>query len=200
MRKSSLVISPVIILAGLYGLGKIGARKIGLDETQGIGLYVFKLSETVEKVDDVIDRGLAKMGIKETRGVRNNNPGNIEKGDNWRGLSAVQTDSRFAQFDSPVFGIRAIMVLLRNYQTRHNINTIDGVIDRYAPAGDDNPHHENYVNFVASEVGVGRGDVINLVDDAPTIIKVVSAIVRFENGYQPYPWTVYNNAYMEYLR
>jgi len=36
------------------------------------------------------------------RGIRNHNPGNIEKGDPWQGLAADQSgDPRFAVFAAP---------------------------------------------------------------------------------------------------
>ena len=44
-----------------------------------------------------------------TRGLRNNNPGNIRHGSSqWQGMSAEQPDNAFIKFDDPVYGIRAI--------------------------------------------------------------------------------------------
>ena len=39
------------------------------------------------------------------RGIRNNNPGNIRKGEKWKGLSPIQNDSSFCVFKSPEYGI-----------------------------------------------------------------------------------------------
>ena len=52
------------------------------------------------------------------RGIRNNNPGNIECGSPWQGLRTQKerTDNRFAQFTDPVFGIRALACVLITYQ------------------------------------------------------------------------------------
>ena len=43
------------------------------------------------------------------RGIRNHNPGNIDKGADWEGLADDQSsDSRFCVFKDPVWGIRAM--------------------------------------------------------------------------------------------
>ena len=50
------------------------------------------------------------------RGIRNNNPGNIRHGGSkWQGMSETQTDDEYIQFDDPVYGIRALAKLLKNY-------------------------------------------------------------------------------------
>ena len=118
------------------------------------------------------------------RGIRNNNPGNIEKGDNWRGLSRDQSsDARFAVFNAPVWGIRAIARLLKNYGARHGIDTVRGAINRWAP-----PHENDtsaYVNAVAQRVGVSPDSRISLSNPA-TLTRIIPAIIQHENGQQPY--------------
>ena len=69
------------------------------------------------------------------RGIRNNNPLNIVKGQNWKGERHPQTDRRFEEFESMQYGIRAGFKLLRNYITGFNgltskINTIDTIIKK----------------------------------------------------------------------
>jgi len=115
------------------------------------------------------------------RGLRNNNPGNIEKGANWRGLSSQQTDSRFAQFISPQWGIRAMAIILRNYTVLHGINTIAGIVERWAP-GHENPT-VTYADFVAERVGVNPNAEIDVVAALP---RIIPAMIEFENGVQPY--------------
>jgi len=69
------------------------------------------------------------------RGIRNNNPGNIEWGERWQGLDELRPDRdpRFAQFISPEDGIRALAKTLQTYQKKHGISTIEGIISRLAP-------------------------------------------------------------------
>lgn len=54
------------------------------------------------------------------RGIRNNNPGNIRWGDEWKGLvpETQRTDKSFCQFKSAEYGIRAMIIILRNYQRK----------------------------------------------------------------------------------
>ncbi len=58
------------------------------------------------------------------RGIRNNNPGNIRKGDNWQGLAAEQTDEAFCVFRSAEYGIRALVKVLLNYEKKYGLNTV----------------------------------------------------------------------------
>src|SRR5690606_5584704 len=69
------------------------------------------------------------------RGVRNSNPGNLEWGDPWQGLVPVEqrTDSRFCQFVTPAYGIRALALTLITYYDRHRISTVEDAISRWAP-------------------------------------------------------------------
>lgn len=51
--------------------------------------------------------------IKQPRGIRNNNPGNIRRSsDPWQGLAKEQIDREFFKFKSSVYGIRALARLL----------------------------------------------------------------------------------------
>ena len=119
----------------------------------------------------------------QTKGIRLNNPGNIEHGQKWQGLSDVQADPRFCSFTDPEYGIRAIGKILSTYQTKYKIKTIEGMINRWAPA------HENptavYVSNVAKWSGFGAKVSINI-KDRETLAKITKAIIRQENGVQPY--------------
>jgi hypothetical protein len=122
---------------------------------------------------------------KPTRGERNNNPGNIDRGkDKWQGMAADQSgDPRFIVFTSPQFGIRAIARLLLNYQ-RKGVNTVRKIIDRWAPPVENNT--EAYIRAVADGLGVKPEAVIDL-DDVNVMFPLVKAIIRHENGRCIYP-------------
>lgn len=121
----------------------------------------------------------------QARGIRLNNPGNIEHGDTWRGMAAAQDDPRFIAFTEPVYGLRALARLLLNYQRKHGIRTIDGLIKRYAPPCENNT--KAYADAVAKACGVAPTDPIDVAARLPDIIP---AIVRHENGSQPYDQAV----------
>lgn len=67
------------------------------------------------------------------RGIRNNNPANIKRGSNWKGLSPVQSDKDFCVFDSPAYGVRALICVLRTYVYKYKLNTISSIIFRFCP-------------------------------------------------------------------
>lgn len=115
------------------------------------------------------------------RGIRNCNPGNIERGkDRWLGMSADQSsDPRFLVFDKPESGIRALMRVLINYQERHDINTLRGAINRWAPPGENNSGA--YVQHVARLTGLDPDETLDFLDGY-ICTAVTKAIIRHENG------------------
>ena len=123
-----------------------------------------------------------EIGMNEPkipRGIRNNNPGNIELSrDVWVGQAEHQTDGRFIQFNEPVYGIRALMKVLLNYQKLHKLKTIRRMIHRWAP-----PHENKSVDyslFVAQRMGIGVAVPFSF--DRKKLIHMAEAITRFENG------------------
>lgn len=120
--------------------------------------------------------------IIKTRGIRNNNPGNLEKnGTPWIGLSDKQTDSRFYQFSTPEYGIRALARTLITYYEKHNITTVRGIINRWAPASENDT--ASYIAAVSKAVRVGPDERINVRD---RLIDLTAAIIKHENGVNPY--------------
>lgn len=116
-----------------------------------------------------------------TRGLRNNNPGNIRRGITWKGMAAVQTDKEYIVFETPAYGIRAMGRVLDTYKNRYGLNTIRGIIERWAPASENDT--ASYVAHVARVVGVGPDAQLT----AAHRPLLVAAIVKHENGVQPYP-------------
>ena len=117
------------------------------------------------------------------RGVRNMNPGNLRRsGTPWQGKSAQQTDSAFVQFDSPVYGIRALARVLKTYRASYGRDTVREIIQRWAPPNENNTGA--YVAAVAAEMGIQPDE-----EFPPTegnMLALVRAIIQHENGMQPY--------------
>ncbi len=126
----------------------------------------------------VIEEGLDMIG-RATRGERNNNPGNIDKGQPWQGLATAQPDSRFASFVSPEYGIRALGKLLLTYYRTYGLDTINGIISRWAPSVENNTNA--YAAAVARETGFDANQEIDLTDH-DALFAVAKAIIRHENG------------------
>jgi hypothetical protein len=122
--------------------------------------------------------------MSNSRGIRNNNPGNIEyNGIDWDGMAEDQKDPRFVVFKDPEWGIRAMAKILINYQKYHNINTIFSAIHRWAPPTEN--HTAGYASYVAQHSEVGIDDEINFSD--PVLLgKIIKAMITMENGSQPY--------------
>ena len=128
---------------------------------------------------------LRLMKFKNTRGYRNNNPGNLRHGSQWAGLSKKQTDTSFCQFDSMYMGLRALCKLLSNYIKNGN-NTIEKIISRYAPANENNT--KSYISSVCSLSGISSSRVLvypNTETSVYDISKIVAGIVCVENGDKP---------------
>ena len=117
------------------------------------------------------------------RGIRNNNPGNIRKGEKWKGLSEHQTDSSFCIFVSPEYGIRALVKILLTYYKKYKINTVKKIISRYAPPSENET--ESYIKSVANQLGVASDEEIDL-SSVAVLAVLLRAIIRHENGEQPY--------------
>lgn len=113
----------------------------------------------------------------QPRGLRNNNPGNIEDGDFARSLPGYAgSDGRFAIFDSPEAGTQAKSRLLGSYIQR-GFDTPAEIINRWAPPSDNNPT-ASYAAYVAQRVGIGVNDRVTP-DQIPALAQ---AIAEFENG------------------
>lgn len=127
------------------------------------------------------------------RGIRNNNPGNIRWGDEWKGLvpPGKRTDKDFCQFLESKWGIRALVKVLLNYRKRpgmpgvgnSGIDTVREIISRWAPPNENNT--EAYIQSVAKACGVKPNEAIDITDKS-LVLKMVKAIIQHENGVQPY--------------
>lgn len=115
------------------------------------------------------------------RGIRNNNPGNIRHGDNWKGLADEQLDDAFATFVDVQHGIRAIGKILLTYERKYGLNTVAGIIDRWAPPSENDT--ASYIEHVAKRLGVDPHAPINVSEHLEDLI---TAIILHENGMNPY--------------
>lgn len=125
--------------------------------------------------------------IFQARGIRNNNPGNIEAGnDNWHG--ATGSDGRYLIFSAPVYGLRAISRILDTYANKYRLFNIDGIIRRWAPEHENDT--ESYISHVEKLVGKNRFEALDEMDRS----LLIAAIVKHENGSQPYDWDLIGSA------
>ncbi|WP_431978491.1 structural protein [Pseudomonas fluorescens] len=124
----------------------------------------------------------------KTRGVRNNNPGNIDyvPANKWRGQLPPNTalEKRFARFDTPENGIRALGKLLLTYQDKHGLKTVEAIISRWAPSNENDT--SAYVRAVEVNTGTKPGAAVDL-RTAGVMQGFVKAIIHHENAGFAYP-------------
>lgn len=126
-----------------------------------------------------------KVNVKKLpRGIRNNNPLNIRKGNNWKGERPVQDDPSFEQFVSMEWGIRAGFILLREYMTgyhgiTHKFNTIELIIKRWAPPTENATR--KYIDFVANKVDISAKRALSF-ENKKVMCDIVSAMIQVECG------------------
>ncbi|WP_459782394.1 structural protein [Photobacterium sp. R1] len=129
--------------------------------------------------------GVAVYKNHQPRGIRNNNPGNIEdNGTQWRGR--VGDDGRFVIFDTPENGIRALARTLKTYRNKYGLMTVRGIINRWAPPVENDT--ASYVNHVSNSLGVTPDTALS----ESQAMAIVPVIIRHENGQQPYSVEVLN--------
>lgn len=122
--------------------------------------------------------------MSQPRGIRNNNPGNIiNNGIEWKGLKPIQKDGVYYEFIEAKWGIRAMVVILRNYDTLHGLNTIAEIIGRWAPPIENDTLA--YIDSVAIKMGLDPHDFIYVFNNK-VMLELLKAIIFHENGINPY--------------
>lgn len=113
------------------------------------------------------------------RGIRNNNPGNL----NYVGQAGATLEGgeggRFAVFESMQHGVAALYKQLQLYFKR-GINTLSSIVKTYAPASDNN-NVDAYISALTKATGKGANEVLDSGDTA-TIARLMKGIVDHENG------------------
>ena len=186
------VAATVIGGAAGYGAGTLINKHLSEDTKNSIGRGVAKTLAAlgVQGAQDALDAEAAASVARRsgggkitgigggTRGVRNNNRGNIEYGPFAIAHGAIGSDGRFAKFGSMGAGDAALSALLQSYGAR-GINTISAIIKRYAPGSENDT--AAYISDVAKRTGLNPDAHLNLSD--PTVIQALrGAIIRHENG------------------
>lgn len=118
------------------------------------------------------------------RGIRNNNPGNLKDfGIDWKGLvpDSKQFDPVMCVFTAPHWGIRAMGRDLTTDYNRDGQRTIAALLTEYAPGSENNT--AAYIKSVSDYTGISPTAVLDLASDLPVL---VAAIIKHENGQQPY--------------
>ena len=112
-----------------------------------------------------------------------NNPGAVKYGPMTReldGLADPPQTNGFCNFRDIVSGVRAVAKILLTYQRDYGLNTVGGMVGRYAPRGVEGNHTVGYVLYVSGRLGVISDEVIDIGEYA-YMRPFVEAIIAFEN-------------------
>ena len=146
----------------------------------GAGYWLYVWSPKAQA--RLVDIGVAVKNALTPRGIRNNNPGNIEwiasPVARWRGM--VRADGRYGVFDTAANGVRAIGGELRA-SVRKGQLTVAEIIAEWAPPGENDTG--SYARSVARSLNVQTGQRFNVLAKLP---EFAAAIIQHENGQQPY--------------
>ena len=120
----------------------------------------------------------------EPRGIRNNNPLNIRKGNSWKGEKPVQHDRSFEEFESMTYGLRAGFIILRRYMSGYSgltqkFNTIESMIRRWAPPSENAT--QKYIDYVSEKTGIPPGRHLSFLNKG-VMCNIVAAMVEVECG------------------
>lgn len=143
-----------------------------------LGFWWFSRTDKGREVMEKITEGVQQLVDGSTRGLRNNNPGNIKFAvpNNWRGQIGVD-DKGFVIFDSMANGVRALGILLRNYSGM-GLNTVEKIISRWSATD-----REPYIRNVSLWLGVNPQSPL---DVNARLTELAAGIIRQENGKQPF--------------
>lgn len=116
----------------------------------------------------------------ESRGLRNNNPGNIRKNTiRYDGEIVPSQDDSFKQFADMAYGYRAMFVILYTYQKKYGLTNIEQFVMRYAPPSENNSSH--YIKNVSKWSGHNQRAPLNVLTKSD-MMPLVAAMSRMENG------------------
>lgn len=120
---------------------------------------------------------------RNTRGLRNKNPGNIrwivKETSRWRGM--LRDDgSGYAIFDTDANGVRALGKQLLVY-ARRGLDTVREIIGTWAPPSENAT--DAYIRAVSARLKVAPDAAL---DVSARLVDLANAIIYHENGRNPY--------------
>jgi hypothetical protein len=117
----------------------------------------------------------ATFVVNDTLAALNKNPLNVKfrEADPWEGQVGYD-EFGHAVFDEWEYGIRAAALVLRSYAVIHEIDTVEGIVKRFAEG-----NQESYIDFLCGRLGVSPADSIDVIARMPELLRAMS---RFESG------------------
>lgn len=170
--------------------GSLSASDVGHGQTQADVDAVkdgggAKLTPDAQRRLDALNAaqtGAPSGNPHDPRGIRNNNPGNLNYVGQEGATKEDGPNGRFAVFRSAEEGLRALANQLRMYGSR-GINSVRAIISKFAPPSENNT--QAYIGSVSKGLGIGADAALDLND--PRVLQgLMGAIIKVENGKNPY--------------
>jgi hypothetical protein len=114
----------------------------------------------------------------------------------WLGKVTPSADGQFEQFKSVEYGIRAAFIILRTYIRRHGVKTITQLIERFAPATENNV--TAYVNRVCDLSKTSLNEPLRF-ERRLQMCTILWAMHVVECGKSYYPLPSFINVYDKYF-
>lgn len=112
------------------------------------------------------------------RGIRNNNPGNLNYAGQPGATKETGPGGRFAVFGTMEEGIAALGKQLQ-LDAKRGLDSVRKIINKYAPPSENDT--EAYIKSVTGRMGVGEGAHLDL-SNPTTLNAMIKAIIAVENG------------------
>lgn len=152
-----------------------------------------KIEEPVPDYGEVPDNWVRHDKFNpNSRGFRNNNPGNLRDANNKIGLQGPKGD-KMAVFASDRDGLAAMSRQLM-LDAEKGKNRIDDYIRKYAPANENKT--QEYINMVSNWTGFSPYEQLDM-HNPDVLAKLMNSMIRVENGAQPFSYEQVMEAIMD---
>ena len=171
MNRIMTVIIAAALTASIMGVGIYGV----VTHESRASVPVAPQEMTLKMVympDPVTGVGYHEIKDNGAMAVANKNPLNV-KGKGWQGQIGNDKFGH-AQFKSWEYGVRAAAMTLRTYSRNHKIDTLKGIVHRFAEG-----NREQYIRFLGKKLKLGAEEKFDLVARMPELLRAMS---RFECG------------------
>lgn len=137
------------------------------------------------------------------RGIRNNNPGNlgyiaVDPFEGQIGIEVLTPEEiaaghkpRFGRYETPFYGIRGLGCQLLIDQDRYKLTTSRAILKRYAPESENDTGAyiadvDAALQRLEQHANLGPDTPLDLHDDQGTLVDFMKAVIKHEDGTDPY--------------
>ena len=120
--------------------------------------------------------------MRDSLGIRNNNPFNIRYSNVNKWLGLTGQNKGFCVFSSMEFGLRAGIILLKNYVQKKKLHTLEEIFVRFAPYTENNTR--GYISYVRSFILTNGCQADYIEYNTRGFLLMCVAICMFESWYR----------------